>query len=248
MNEHSVSTLCVASTPAQAKLFVAMLQSEGIRAAAENETLADEFAASQRLLNLAGTTVKVPTDDLERAREILAEAHRGIGDDELEAQALAAGQRETAVPRSDKPLPRWSLPLLMLCIGGIASWMLRDVVDATQSQADAFFDYEPTTDGLRQTSLLAPGHYTDLFDDNRDGFYERVEAHTPAGTTTISTDQNNDGDYDELVVRHADGTTERWQKTDRWEPFDLLVVESPNGTELQRLRWVDGRGFEPSAR
>ena len=66
MSQPIESLARVASTPAQAKIFVAMLAAEGIPARVDGDSLVDEFAASQRLMNLVGTRVMVPTSALQR--------------------------------------------------------------------------------------------------------------------------------------------------------------------------------------
>ena len=85
-----------------AKLLVALLESEGIAATVEGEGLVDEFAMSQRLLNTAGTTVKVRQEDLERAREVLAAAADAVDAEELEKQAMAAAPEPGPQPVSQR--------------------------------------------------------------------------------------------------------------------------------------------------
>lgn len=78
----------VASTPDQAKIYVALLQAEGIPAYVEGGALADEFAMSQRLMNLGSVKVMVPASSLDKAKEILQPAE--IDEDDLAAQAMSA--------------------------------------------------------------------------------------------------------------------------------------------------------------
>lgn len=78
----------IASTPDQAKLYVAMLQAEGIPAYVDGATLADEFAMSRAMLNLSSVRVMVPTASLAKAKEILEPAEIDL--DELTRQALEA--------------------------------------------------------------------------------------------------------------------------------------------------------------
>ena len=113
----------VASTPAQAKVFAAILQAEGIPARVEGDNLVDEFAASRRLMNLIGTRVMVPTQGLEAAREILQPSDIDL--EELTRQALAEPRQEV-MPRStavaalvdvDRRRWRWLLLLFALFVG-----------------------------------------------------------------------------------------------------------------------------------
>lgn len=87
------SLLCVATTPAQAKALLATLMAAGIPARTDGDALADEFAASMRLMNLMGTKVYVPTASLVRARAIATPEPVDL--DELTRQALAAAGPES---------------------------------------------------------------------------------------------------------------------------------------------------------
>lgn len=57
-----------------AELLVGILKEAGVAAFTVGENLQDEFAASQRVIGGIGCTVYVPRSQLERAREVLAEA------------------------------------------------------------------------------------------------------------------------------------------------------------------------------
>ncbi len=115
---------CVATTPAQAKVFVATLMAEGIPARIEGENLTDELAASRRLMNLIGTRVMVPTKCVERARELLRP--EPIDATELEREALAAEDQREAMPRSplDQQTTGWGMALLlMVAITAVVVWL-----------------------------------------------------------------------------------------------------------------------------
>ncbi len=120
MAEPIESVVRVATNPAQAKVFAAILQAEGIPARVEGDNLVDEFAASRRLMNLMGTTVMVPTRSLARANEILQPVT--IEPDELTRQALAAQPESAAsavAPIANDPAPSnwwWALVLVPLVI------------------------------------------------------------------------------------------------------------------------------------
>jgi len=116
----------IAQTPAQAKVFVAMLMAEGIPARVEGDSLADEYAASRRLLNLMGTRVMVPTQSLDRAREILQPV--AIDPEELERQALAEAPTDLTAPCCALAIgaagrTRWPW-LLLLPVLGLALYLL----------------------------------------------------------------------------------------------------------------------------
>jgi len=88
MSEPIGTVVKVASTPDQAKIYVAMLEAEGIPAFIDGNTSSDEFAMSQRMLNVSNVRVMVPTEAAERAREILEPTD--VDQDDLERQAMEA--------------------------------------------------------------------------------------------------------------------------------------------------------------
>ncbi|MBK8100951.1 MAG: hypothetical protein IPK26_28035 [Planctomycetes bacterium] len=110
----------VASTAAEAKVLVAILQAEGIPAYVDSASLADEFAMARQMMNLQGVQVRVPEGAVERACEVLANAQ--VDDVELEAQALAAAP-EPVMPASATPagsgVTWWALALVVLGGGAI---------------------------------------------------------------------------------------------------------------------------------
>lgn len=116
------SLLCVASTPGEAKALLATLMASGIPARTDGDALADEYAASMRLMNLLGCKVYVPTASLAEARAIVAPAPVDV--DELTRHALAAERPETP-PRSSPSLrpaalsPRTGTRGLLLLLYGL---------------------------------------------------------------------------------------------------------------------------------
>jgi len=91
MSQPISTVIKVAANPEQAKMFVAILAAEGIPAFIDGSP-PDEFSMSQRLMNLSGVKVMVPTDAVTRAIEILAPVD--VDMDELTRQALAAENPE----------------------------------------------------------------------------------------------------------------------------------------------------------
>jgi hypothetical protein len=78
----------VASTPDQAKIYVAMLEAAGIPAFIDGNSSVDEFAMSQRMLNVSNVRVMVPTEAAERAMDVLKPTE--VDPDDLARQALEA--------------------------------------------------------------------------------------------------------------------------------------------------------------
>lgn len=112
----------VAATPGQAKVFVALLQAAGIPARVEGDSLADEFAASRRLMNLLGTKVMVPTASLAEARALLEPV--AIDEEDLSRQALAEPRETAPAARRRHPAAtrarRIAATLVALLVIGIA--------------------------------------------------------------------------------------------------------------------------------
>ena len=88
MSEPISVVVKVARTPEQAKVFVAMLQAEGIPAFVEGNALADEFAMSQRMLNTQNVRVMVPSEAAERAAELLEPSE--VDPEQLAREAMEA--------------------------------------------------------------------------------------------------------------------------------------------------------------
>ena len=100
MSDPISAVVKVASSPDQAKLFVATLKAAGIPAFTDG-SLPDEFSMSQQLMNLAGTKVMVPRAALELAQEELArfgDETEAIDLEELTRQALEAESPEQQSP------------------------------------------------------------------------------------------------------------------------------------------------------
>jgi hypothetical protein len=91
------SIAAIATSPTEAKIFIAKLASEGIPAFSDGASLPDEFAMSQRMMNLSSVAVMVPTDTLERAKEILKPMEIDL--DELTRQALSSEDEGGQEPR-----------------------------------------------------------------------------------------------------------------------------------------------------
>ena len=242
MNPPITSVVRIASTAAQAKIFVALLQAEGIPAHTDGDSLADEVAVSRRLIHLNGTRVMVPTASLERSREILQAVQ--IDDADLAAQALAAENPEPPAPSiPDGPrTSRWPL----LAAGGAAITFLGlwlSEVEARAGSRNPVLRYEPTRFGMRELRIRDGKLLREYEDADHNGTYEQILSIGKTSTTT-SYDLDDDGLFEKVEERHADGTVVTWTDADADGIVELGVVCDGNGKELQRLSWSPAQHYQ----
>lgn len=256
-----------ASTPSQAKVFVTLLQAEGIPAYIEGDSLTDEFAASQRLMNLLGVKVLVPASELARAAEILAVVELPEG--ELEAQALAAAPEIAAAdaarlavppPAVQKPSRFW----LLLAVGSMALAILffalwqhereryqstyewyHDLAIAGDSGAGKKSPWltEPIADGF-STHLRSDGRLArEAFDRNHNGWSEEYRHYDRSGNLTlVMRDVDEDGIFEQLEEFRG-GLHLVLHSSTGDDNFDSFTLFDKDGKELKRQRWSGADGY-----
>lgn len=248
MSQPLASVVRVAKSPAEAQLFVAMLESAGIPAYVEGESLADEFAMSRKLMNLGGTSVMVPTSSLARAREVLAE---GDGDaappteSDLPAQAAAgpSSAREDTASRSRTP---WAA-ILGFCLAVVFLLLWVGQLEARARERNPLSRYEPSAVGLREVRIADGVVVAEYADADRDGHYEKVIAFAAGGGRTESFDDDGDLRY-ERHVEYRGELVLHWIDTDRDGLFDACTVKTPGGEVRQELVYDAASGFVPKPR
>lgn len=246
MSQPIASVVTVAATPQQAKILVALLQAEGIPAHVDGDSLADEVAASRRLINLNGTRVMVPTASLEQAREVLANTQ--VDDDELLQQALGAENPESPVPAPPPPVPPKRWPVVVAAIAAavfLGLWLTE--IDARADSRHPTLRYEPTASGLREVRIADGKLLREYEDADRNGSYERIVTFGKAATSW-SVDADDDGIFERHEERHADGTKIVWSDLDADGIVEQCVVSDRDGKELQRLVVQPGGRLELQAR
>jgi hypothetical protein len=249
MTRPLASVARVASTPEQAKVFVALLQSEGIPAHVDGDSLTDEFAMSRRLMNLTSVRVMVPTASLERAREILTT--EAIDEDELEQQALASPSPEAATASVFAASgPREGNPLLWPFVGATCIAIVFGVLwlDAGESQAatrDPLFDFVAGEDGtatyVRRSDGVAVYRW---HDPDRNQIWHRIDTLAPDGSVRSSSfDDDQNGVSERTVAYRDNGWRETWTDADQDGRYDTGTVTDGNGAVLQRITWRPDTGF-----
>jgi hypothetical protein len=247
MSQPLSSVVRVATTPGQAKVFVALLQAQGIPAYVEGDSLTDEFAASRRLLNLIGTEVKVPTASLERAREILTSVESDPA--ELEQQALAAADGEVPIPPPPPQPPpvhsRWPLVLaISAAVVFLGLWLA--TLEARASERSPWFDHfevQGTEWGIREIRLSDRRLLRSTEDRNRNGIWERVLMHGHDGRVVVTLDDENEDGVIERSVETYDGLTATWIDPDGNGRFDEGRVTDSQNRLLQTISWQPGVGY-----
>lgn len=239
----------IANNPSQAKIFVAMLAAEGIPARIEGESLVDEFAASQRMLNLVGTRVMVPTAALQRAQEILQPVQ--IDPAELERAALGAMPEfpagSTAQQSASATSPSWTpvlLLLLVLAIGAavLFAFLWRNAL-APSLPLDPNLEYRWEGDILSE-KMLRNGRVLRLYhDEDRDGVFEQVNLFDKAAKQIQVADEYLEGLYLRVVETRDDGHTVTWTDENRDGLLDVATVTDRAGKLVQQLLWQPGAGF-----
>ena len=243
-NTPIASVVRTAATPAQAKLYAALLQAEGIPAHVDGDTLADEIAVSRSVMNLGNVRVLVPTSSLARAKEILAAT--AVDEDELEAQALAAAEPETPARTTPQNARGSWFPVaaVAVVVAFLFLSLWRGEVDARERQTrGSLVRYEPFADGLREIRVRDGKALTDCFDRNRDGHYEELVQFLAGDGRSVATDADRDLRYESLV-EHRGALAYRWSDLDLDGAMDeCTVVDAATGEVRQRLRYVAGTGF-----
>jgi hypothetical protein len=214
------SVVRVATTPAQAKIFVAMLEAEGIPARTDGDTLTDEFAASRRLMNLIGTKVFVPTASLARAQEILRPV--AVDAAELEREALATPGETAFAPRAGtgaaagRSSLTGSLLVVAICAAVLFAWLWRVaqadrvVLAAQLPPHSSQTEYRSNGDSWREVRRRDDRTLRVLHDAGRDGNYERIDTLGPDGAIVATAEELADGFYTRIAEKSADGMTRTW--------------------------------------
>jgi len=266
MSEPDAVVVHTATTPAEAKVFVAMLQAEGIPAYVEGDSLADEVAASRRLMNLQGVRVVVPPSARQRAVEILAEAR--VDEVELEAQALAAGpppevgapRPAAAAARGSRPAGRgavlWAIGASVSTLVFFALWVMqqderaamRDYFDRKWEQMPfgdvdhkpGDWDRQPIADGIRWVDHEGKV-MRERFDRDRDGRYEEKRDYDRDGHLHQIVHFDGAG-HETSVELFRDGLREVLHMNAEGRTKDLTLFDA-DGKQLKQQRWDGANGW-----
>ncbi|HLQ38645.1 MAG TPA: hypothetical protein VK348_12630 [Planctomycetota bacterium] len=232
-----------ATTPAEARVLVALLQAEGIPAHVDGDSLSDEVAVSRRLMNLNGVRVQVPADLHARALEILANCK--VDDTELEQQALSAADPESEPPPTRPATGLGHARNLALLVTSIAAvlffclWMAQRERDARGE--DPLFVSEWTNGTLRtrwrSNGKLAQERFLT-------GSAEEVRAYNhDGGLTSVAIDRNGDGNYEQREFHFPGDMVLRWTDLDGDGRYDRCETLDAAGKVLRTQRFVAGQGL-----
>jgi Putative prokaryotic signal transducing protein len=242
-----------ARTPAEAQVIAGVLKDEDIPVFVSGTMLTDEWAVSQRLLNLLGVDVMVRKREIENARRALAEA-RHVDPEALERQALAEAPLPEAMPRAEhlQPAskavgPHW---IWIACAAGVLAvtflllW-LAERRHAEQQREAEFYRSEVSANGIRRyrrdTGKLAIEYLHPVL---ADGSYGEVRCYDPAGRLQrVAQHMRPDGSSRSIEEYYPDGTRLLWSDLDGDGSYETLEVRNAAGAVLRKLHYAPGVGF-----
>lgn len=240
----------IATTPNHAKVLVALLRANDIPAYADSDSLADEFAMSRKLMNLAGVKITVPGAMAERAREVLQDVD--VPDDELEAQALAAApdvaraHDERQAERSSRRGPSPGTVALW-CLGSAIAASALTVWSEREARAqpeDPHLVWTPYSWGLGATWRDGGARARELLDEDLDRTFETIRDYDRKGRLVREGhDRDADGAY-EQVDEWVDGIRMEYRDTDRDMIHETVRVYDKAGNQVLEQRRDGLRGWQ----
>lgn len=232
--EADLTDLTTARSAAEAQVIAAVLSAAGIPVFVGGSALQDEFAVSQRLLNVQQVRVQVRRDQVAQAQEAL-QAARSVAAADLEAEALAAAPAAAASRRPAAGQP--TAP------GGGRGWLTLLLGVLAVIFAGLWLSERRAREGddpLYTVELRESGPLWRWRDSGRPAIEMRhATASTPAQTfhynrlgeriaTTIDGDGNG---LPDTVVNHGPGDLElRWLDADQDGRFETLRIPQPDGS------------------
>ena len=241
----------IARTPFEARVIAAVLEAAGIPASTPDGLLADEFATSQRLMNLQNVRVLVPRARLADAEAALLEA-RTVGeglDDAFEPVADSEGKPESLAPRAPgaPAKPRFGLTLALAAASVVffIAWLEARADRESLSGATALWSVDrngPALEYRRGDGTLA------LRSTDRDanGVVERHEQFDRSGRlVSRALDEDQDGEFETIESFDREGRL-TWRARDADGDGRLEAIHQPaeGGVETVFLD-PDGAGRYP---
>ena len=258
-----------ARTPFEARVIAVVLESAGIPAMTPDGMLADEFAASQRLMNLQSVKVLVPRARLAEAEAALAEAKRVGAEMEVDEEGIS---EPSAAPLIDRKRGGSGHGVLALFFGAcslalLVAWLetkaalAPNVVDpvftpplATDHyryfRADGSLDFETADEdrnGIfeRTTCFDRKGRLRAvMIDADQDGVVERAEWYGPDGSlSSVSEDRDQDGRVETVREMRAGDVEIVYRDVDGDGRYESLEVRDASGQVRVTQELDPQRGF-----
>lgn len=212
----------------EARIIVAVLADAGIPAFVPGGQLQDEFALSQRLMNLQSVAVHVPADRLEDAERVLADA-KATGAVALDEGFVAsAGESEVPPPPRSEGTSRGGGLLVTIVLAVLVALFALLWIDARAQLAGSgshplWIDAPGSEPGEVRSMWRDSGKpATVIVDRDLDSIPERHEYHNRSG---IRTHRTHDADEDGLP--------------EVFETFDASGAVVSVATDLDRDGWID---------
>jgi hypothetical protein len=256
-----------ARSPFEARIVVAVLEDAGIPAFVPGGLLTDEFAMSQRLMNVQSVEVHVPGDRLDEARDALAAAKASGEALEAEDRGAVSEPRNPTGEGGSRRAWIATVFLLVLMIPLVIAWLdgratlkqLETAAPLHEFSRDGDRDVWRWRDGgaLATVALDRDGngiaeqtgfHARDgrlvqrSFDADQNGVTERIETIGAGGRIArVAEDADQDGRYERSIDMRADGLALHWIDADGDDFFERLELR--RGEELllvQEFRGAEG--------
>ena len=259
----------IAKTPFEARVVAGVLDDAGVPHFVEGGVLADEFATTQRMMNLQSVAVRVPETHLDAAREALEEARKAgelLGDDS------EFGEEPPPLPVREASTNAGHGVLIAAILGWVVAgllfvvWMDQRAAHAAAPEASQYRVEVEGNQTLWKTrtigvirfvqSIDARGLVTSTemrdregrpvarsHDEDGDGFPQKYETLDSRGqVTSTALDGDGDGRYERLVEHHGARRTAHYVDEDAdgvWERMELRE----DGEVVGEQRFDPARGW-----
>jgi hypothetical protein len=247
-----------ARSPLEAELIVGVLRDAGVPAFVEGGLLTDEFAISQRLMNMNAVKIQVPHDRLADAEAALRAARASAADVDAAAdETIAPSPPRIASEPAAGGGPGWPLVFVLAALAGafLVLWLMaaRETNLMRNMTALTYFDgndagtevfrwvgsenlaarvTDSDGDGVAEAKTWYSRSGTPInraYDEDQNGMDERLELLHPDGSAAVTAfDADQDGVLEKWVEHRAGGT--------------VVYLDADQDRHIERIEYRDGGG------
>lgn len=246
MSEHPEPTVVfVAQTPFEAQVVAGVLAAAGIPVQVEPGLRADEFAISQRLMNLEGVRVFVPADRLDAARAAIASARAEAS---LPEEVVAERATSPVGPAAGgpQPRPRGCLTVFLAALALVFAllWIDLRIEIAGAARAGNLLGEWADASHYIVRSRKTERTLSVSKDLDRNGAFEEQRYFDKKGELyVVALDADEDGFAEQSTTHNADGTREVLHDDDRDGRFERRVDYEADGRLRAIHVWRAGAGW-----